>query len=42
MMYLNDLKKEFIEKGVYGLYFGMLKLYLLLYADGFVIFSYYI
>ena len=42
MMYLNDLKKEFIEKGVYGLDFGMLKVYLLLYADGIVIFSYYI
>ena len=38
-MYLNDLEKEFIEKGVDGLDIGMLKLYLLLYADDIVIFS---
>ena len=38
-MYLNDLKKEFIEKGVDGLDIGKLKLYLLLYADDIVIFS---
>ena len=38
-MYLNDLETEFIEKGMDGLDIGMLKLYLLLYADDFVIFS---
>ena len=38
-MYLNDIEKEFIEKRVDGLDIGMLKLYLLLYADDIVIFS---
>ena len=38
-MYLNDLENEFVTKGVNGLDVGMLKLYLLLYADDIVIFS---
>ena len=38
-MYLNDLEKEFIEKGVDGLDIGMLKLNILLYEDDIVIFS---
>ena len=38
-MYINDLEKELIQKGAEGIYIGMLKLYLLLYADDIVIFS---
>lgn len=38
-MYLNDLENEFEMKGVEGINLGMLKLYLLLYADDIVIFS---
>lgn len=38
-MYLNDLENEYIQKGVDGFDTGMLKLYLLLYADDIVIFS---
>ena len=38
-MYLNDLENEFIQKGVEGVDIGMLKLFLLLYADDIVIFS---
>ena len=40
-MYLliNDIEKEFIEKRVDGFDIGMLKLYLLLYADDIGIFS---
>ena len=38
-MYLNDLENEFVTKGVDGLDIGMLKLYLLQYADDIVIFS---
>lgn len=38
-MYLNDLESEFIQKGVEGIDIGMLKLFLLLYADDIVIFS---
>ena len=38
-MYLNDLEDEFELKGVEGIDIGMLKLYLLLYADDIVIFS---
>lgn len=38
-MYLNDLENEYIQKGAYGFDTGMLKLYLLLYADDIVIFS---
>ena len=38
-MYLNDLENEFVTKGVAGLDIGMLKLFLLLYADDIVIFS---
>ena len=38
-MYLNDLENELIQKGVEGFDIGMLKLYLLLYADDIVIFS---
>ena len=38
-MYINDLEKELIQKGAEGINIGMLKLYLLLYADDIVIFS---
>lgn len=38
-MYLNDLENEFIQKGVEGVDIGMLKVFLLLYADDIVIFS---
>ena len=38
-MYLNDLEKELIQKGAGGFDIGMLKLYLLFYADDIVIFS---
>ena len=37
-MYLNDIDTEFILKGAKGLDTGMLKLFLLLYADDIVIF----
>ena len=32
-MYLNDIEREYILKGVEGIKIGMLKLFLLLYAD---------
>ena len=38
-MYLNDFENEFVTKGVDGLDIGMLKLYLLLYADDILIYS---
>ena len=38
-IYLNDLENELILQGTDGFDFGMLKLYLLLYADDIVIFS---
>ena len=38
-MYINDLENELIQKGAEGIDIGMLKLYLLLYADDIVIFS---
>ena len=38
-MYINDLEKELIQKCAEGIDIGMLKLYLLLYADDIVIFS---
>ena len=38
-MYINDLEKELIQKGAECIDIGMLKLYLLLYADDIVIFS---
>ena len=38
-MYIHDLEKELIQKGAEGIDIGMLKLYLLLYADDIVIFS---
>ena len=38
-MYLNDFENELIQKGAGGFDIGMLKLYLLLYADDIVIFS---
>lgn len=38
-MYINDLKCELMRNGFDGTGIGMLKLYLLLYADDFVIFS---
>ena len=40
-MYLNDLENELIQKGAGGFDIGMLKLYLLLYADDIVIFFKY-
>ena len=38
-MYINDLESELMQNGVVGIDIGMLKLYLLLYADDIVIFS---
>ena len=38
-MYLNDLENVLIQKGTEGFDIGMLKLYLLLYADDIVIFA---
>ena len=38
-MYLNDLENEFVTKGLDGFDIGMLRLYLLLYADDIVICS---
>ena len=38
-MYINDLENELMQNGVEGIDMGMLKLYLLLYADDIVIFS---
>ena len=38
-MYTNDLEKEMIQKGAEGIDIGMLKLYLILYADDIIIFS---
>ena len=38
-MYLNDLENDLIQKGADGIDIGMLKLYLLLYADNIVIFA---
>ena len=38
-MYINDLENELMQNGVDGIDLGMLKLYLLLYADDIVIFS---
>ena len=37
-MYLNDLENEFVTKGLDGFDIGMLKLYILLYADDIVFF----
>ena len=38
-MYLNDIENEFILKGAIGIDIGMLKLFLLLYADDIIIFA---
>ena len=38
-MYLNDLEDEFYLKGSYGVDVGMLKIFLLLYADDIIIFA---
>ena len=38
-MYLNDLEEEFILRGYEGVDIGMLKLYLLLYADDVILWS---
>ena len=38
-MYLNDLESVLIQKGTEGFDIGMLKLYLLIYADDIVIFA---
>ena len=35
-MYINDLKSELMQNGADGIDIGMLKLYLLLYADDIV------
>ena len=36
-MYINDLEDEIIQKGVGGVDIGMLKLFILLYADDIVL-----
>ena len=38
-MSLNDIEDEFKEKGAQGLDIGLLKLFLLLYANDIIIFS---
>ena len=38
-MYLNDIEDEFREEGAQGLDIGLMKLFLLLYADDIIIFS---
>ena len=38
-MYLNDIEREYILKGVEGVDIGMLKLFLLLYADDIILFA---
>ena len=38
-MYLNDLEDEFYLKGMDGIDIGMLKIFLLLYADDIIIFA---
>ncbi|MCG7875034.1 MAG: reverse transcriptase domain-containing protein [Candidatus Thiodiazotropha endolucinida] len=38
-MFLNDLEKEFILHGIEGIDIGLLKIFILLYADDIVIFS---
>ena len=38
-MYLNDIEDEFREKGAEGLDIGLMKMFLLLYADDIIIFS---
>ena len=38
-MYLNDSKREYILKGAEGIDIGMLKLFLLLYADDITLFA---
>ena len=37
-MYLNDIEDEFREKGAEGLDIGLMKMFLLLYADDIIIF----
>ena len=38
-MYLNDIEREHILKGAEGIDIGMLKLFLLLYADDIILFA---
>ena len=38
-MYLNDIEREYILKGVERIGIGMLKLFLLLYADDIILFA---
>ena len=38
-MYLNDLEEEYFVKGAEGIDIGMLKLFILLYADDIIIFA---
>ena len=38
-IYINDLQKEFVEKGMKGITISYLKMFLLLYADDAVLFS---
>ena len=38
-MYLNDIGREYILKGAEGIDIGMLKLFLLLYADDIILFA---
>ena len=40
-MYLNDIEETFIRSEFQGIDIGTLKLFLLLYADNFVIFHYF-
>ena len=39
LTYLNDIEREYILKGAEGIDFGMLKLFLLLYADDIIVFA---
>ena len=38
-MFLNDLEEEFLINGIDGIDIGLIKIFLLLYADDIVIFS---
>ena len=40
-MFLNDVQEEFIINGINGLDIGLIKLFILLYADNIVIYSSY-
>ena len=38
-MFLNDIKEEFIHKGLHGIDVNMFKVFLILYADDIVVFA---